>query len=234
MPTGRIFNALQTTEDFWRKRITAASVTDHSTARGDVAENAWRGLLGEYLPARYRVSAGFVISADGERSHQIDCIVYDNTYSPTFFSEHGVDYIPVEAVYAVFEIKQEVTKGYIQCAANKAESVRTLRRTSAPYVGDGQERPAKPSFCIIGGLLAGKINGWTHHAKTMACQHCPPNGGMDKAVDIVLTAERGGADFFRERLSVPHAQNLPKEGRVDGGSVKVDSRASSAGNRAGH
>ena len=156
-----VFNAFKVTEDVWKKRIETADISDHPGAKGDVAENAWRELLKAYLPARYRLSPGFVINCEGQRSHQIDCIIYDNIYTPNFFGEHGVWYIPAEAVYAVFEIKQEVNRGNILYASNKVESVRSLYRTSAPYTGDGQEKPPKPTIEIIGGLLARKIGNWS-------------------------------------------------------------------------
>ena len=216
-----MFSALEKTEEFWGKRIESASVTNHPTARGDIAENAWRELLGEYLPARYRVSSGFVVSADGEGSHQIDCVVYDNTYTPTFFSEHGVFYIPVEAVYAVFEVKPEVTRANIHYAANKVASVRSLRCTTAPYVGDGQDRPPKPRLYIIGGLLANRIAKWPWHARTMTGLQCSRKRGMRRELDTILTVEKGGADFFSSGFPAPRPKIYSQKGGLMMGVLRL-------------
>lgn len=197
MTAHKHFDALKVTERFWRERIAAASIITHPTAKGDVAESAWRELLGKYLPDRYKVSSGFVVSADNERSDQIDCIVYDNVYTPVFFGEHGLSCIPAEAIYAVFEVKQKVSVSSIQYAAKKASSVRDLRRTSARYTGDGQPRDAKPRFPIIAGLMAYETEGkgkWKHslQRKLHSIQCTNPRGFLD----IVLTAQDGSADYF--------------------------------------
>ena len=82
-------NALKVTEEFWKRRIASSDIADHPTTKGDVAEAAWRELLGRYLPARYQVSSGFVISMNGGISDQIDCVVYDNMYTPAFLGNTG-------------------------------------------------------------------------------------------------------------------------------------------------
>lgn len=187
------YAALKIAEECWQGRIAAADMSHHPTTKGDLLEHAWRDLLRETLPSRYKVSAGFVISADNEISQQIDCVVYDNTFTPTFFSEHRLAYIPAEAVYAVCEIKPTVNKGSILYAAEKVKSVRSLRRTSAPYTGDGKERPAKEQFHVIGGLLARDISNWSHHKKLLDKKQL----SKTEALDIVWTANKGGADYFR-------------------------------------
>ena len=78
---------------------------DHGGALGDETELAWRDFLARVLPNRYRVDDGFVVDADGWRSDQTDIIVFDRQYSPPLFTAGNVQYIPAEAVYAVFEVK---------------------------------------------------------------------------------------------------------------------------------
>lgn len=195
--TTQILNAFKATEAVWKKRIAASSISDHPVAKGNIAEDAWRALLKAYLPTRYKVSPGFVVSCKGRYSHQIDCIIYDNTFTPTFFGESGVCYIPAEAVYAVFEIKQEMNKENILYSSNKVESVRSLYRTSAPYVGDGKEKEPKPLVHIIGGLFAHRMNsGWSTQISTLNRLQPPANGGY-RCLDSVITAEKGSADYFQ-------------------------------------
>jgi hypothetical protein len=70
------------------------------------------------------------------------------------FNFEGQLVIPAEAVYAVFEAKQELTGPHIQYAQRKAESVRKLYRTSVdvPTI-DGMRRGKEPQS-ILAGFLA--------------------------------------------------------------------------------
>ncbi|WP_280450689.1 DUF6602 domain-containing protein [Nocardia cyriacigeorgica] len=109
-----------------------SSVHDHPNAKGDNSEVTWRKMLSAYLPDRYKVSKGFVIDHEGAISHYIDIIIYDRYYSPIVFNENDTLYIPAESVFAIIESKQSLNKGHIEYASDKAHSVRTLARTSAP------------------------------------------------------------------------------------------------------
>lgn len=126
---------------------------DHPTVRGDSSELAWEEMLKQYLPKRYAVSSGFVVDAQGDKSEQIDLILYDRQYSPFIFQDRAKKYIPAESVYAVFEIKQTLNKTNVEYAQGKANSVRKLHRTSlaVPNIY-GVSEPKEPHF-IHAGLL---------------------------------------------------------------------------------
>ena len=127
---------------------------DHGGTLGDETELAWLDFLARVLPNRYRVANGFVVDADGWRSDQTDVIVFDRQYSPPLFMAGNVQYIPAEAVYAVFEVKQRIDSRNLRLACDKAASVRLLRRTSAVIPSaDGTLEP-KPPHRIISGILA--------------------------------------------------------------------------------
>jgi Domain of unknown function (DUF6602) len=136
------------------------AVGAHPVAVGDDTELNWRGMLESILPARYRVGKGFAVDADGGRSEQVDLLVYDRHFSPVLLDVGEYVFVPAEAVYAVLEVKQELSKATIEYAGGKVESVRKLRRTSAPvpYV-EGQYEP-KPLHPILGGLLTME-SAWT-------------------------------------------------------------------------
>lgn len=193
MRTYNLPAALTIAGEYWRKRIAATDIAGHPVTKGDTLEHAWRDLLGEYLPDRYKVTSGFVISVDHQISDQIDCIVYDGMYTPTFFGEHRLAYIPAEGVYAAFEIKPRVNKRYIEYAIAKIKSVRALPRTSAPYVVHGKAKSAKKHFDIIGGLLARDISNWGRTKKILD----EYKESKEEALDCVFTANGGGADYFK-------------------------------------
>lgn len=130
-----------------RKHVT------HAPTKGDAVEKSWIQFLSTYLPNRYCVDTAFVVDHTGTRSDQIDLIIYDQQYSPFVLHRDGVKFIPVESVYAIFEIKQALNKSHIDYAAEKAESVRALKRTSVPIVHAGGTFPPRPLFDIVAGLI---------------------------------------------------------------------------------
>ena len=125
---------------------------EHPGSKGDATEQHWIEFLRTYLPDRYKVDKAIVIDSTGNVSEQMDVVIYDAIYTPFIFKQDGFMYIPAESVYAVFEVKQDV-KGYIEYAAQKVESVRTLKRTSIGMVASGKTAAARPLTKIIGGIL---------------------------------------------------------------------------------
>lgn len=126
----------------------------HSGSKGDSLENVWIQWLREYLPNRYCIDKAFVIDSKGQLSHQLDLVIYDQHFTPFVFKQDGVCYIPAEGVYAVFEVKPEINKSYIEYAGEKIESVRKLYRTSTNIIDRGKIYDPRPLTKIIGGLLA--------------------------------------------------------------------------------
>ncbi|GHF58794.1 hypothetical protein HNQ07_004090 [Deinococcus metalli] len=131
----------------------AQNALQHPTMKGDTTEAQWIEVLSTHLPARYRVGTGQIIDHRGAVSQQIDVVIYDRTYTPLLYSQQGAQYIPVESVYAVFEVKQNLSKAHIHYAQDKVKSVRALDRTSAPIYSANGPVPARPLFSIVGGLL---------------------------------------------------------------------------------
>lgn len=207
------FAALKNAEEFWRARIAAADISSHPTTRGNVLENAWVDLFQKTLPTRYKVSPGFVVSAHNEISEQIDCVVYDDTYTPVLFREHGALHIPAEAVHAVFEIKPHADKRYVLEAAEKVESVRSLHCTSGFYIVDGKRKEPKPLLRIIGGLLARR-----RETQQFSLYH--EECSKEQCLNLVLTSENGGVDCFdRGYRAGVNAADAEVYGR-DGGLMK--------------
>lgn len=127
---------------------------EHPGSKGDALENAWIEWLQKYLPNRYSVDKAIVIDFEGNTSHQIDVVIYDNWFTPFVFSQNGFHYVPAEGVYAIFEVKPEIKKDYIYYAGEKIESVRKLKRTSASMINSGKKLDPRPLTKIIGGFLS--------------------------------------------------------------------------------
>jgi len=129
-------------------------ILTHPVAKGDASELEWVDMLNSYLPRRYQVDRAFVIDHEGSVSDQIDIVIFDRHFSPFLLRQNGANYVPAESVYAVIEVKPTMNSKNIRYAAQKASSVRRLKRTSARIVqADGiVEKPKKP-FDILAGIF---------------------------------------------------------------------------------
>ncbi|TAN48999.1 MAG: hypothetical protein EPN26_12040 [Rhodospirillales bacterium] len=133
---------------------TARQSIGHPGLMGDASEAVWNELFNKYLPKRYTSSKAIIVDSEGEFSQQIDVAIHDRQYSPFVWSFNGVDVLPAESVYAVFEAKQSINASMVEYAASKIASVRKLRRNSQPIPTAGGELPAREPFAILGGLLS--------------------------------------------------------------------------------
>jgi hypothetical protein len=108
---------------------------EHASSAGAASERHWLTLLEQYMPQRYRARPAFVVDRRGRRSRQIDIAIFDHLYSGPLFPDAAGVHIPVESVYAVFEVKPTFSRQWLREAAEKAESVRTLTRgTGGPIL----------------------------------------------------------------------------------------------------
>lgn len=125
---------------------------NHSSSLGEAAEDEWINLLQAHLPNRYQANRAFVIDAHGGCSQQIDVVIYDRQYSPLLYNQSNQRYVPAESVYAVLEVKQSLTADHMRYAADKAASVRRLKRSlgEVHYIKGRENSKLKP---ILAGIL---------------------------------------------------------------------------------
>jgi hypothetical protein len=123
---------------------------EHASTAGAATEHHWLEMFHRYLPKAYRAAPAFIIDSLGRRSRQIDIAIFDQLYSPVLFPHASGVHVPAESVYAVFEIKPTFSRQWLRDAAEKAASVRALRRTSVSVIG--REATSPPP--ILAGLLA--------------------------------------------------------------------------------
>lgn len=167
---------------------------NHPGSKGDALENAWIEWLQKYLPNRYSVEKAIVIDSEGNTSHQIDIVIYDNWFTPFIFSQNGFHYIPAEGVYAIFEVKPDIQgsadgENYIEYACEKIESVRVLKRTSTSMINSGVKFAPRPLTKIIGGFLS-TTSTYTHTNNNTIEKHIKENDGF-KGLDIGCIADYG-------------------------------------------
>ena len=180
--------------EFVRKLIINARTVTHSGSLGDANEDAWIGLLRDYLPNRYQVAKAFAIDHTGKTTDQIDCLIYDAHFTPALFGTGGSLYVPVEAVHAVLEIKPTINAHNLEYAGKKVASLRRLTRTSAVLSGPHSLKYPKPLFPIIGGILALNVEWKDGLDKTFFNNFNALTD--DKKLDFVLTGQGGFCDNF--------------------------------------
>jgi hypothetical protein len=142
-------------------QLTATRTTlPHPGNKGDATETHWTDMLTTHLPQRYKVRKARVIDHTGALSDAIDVVIFDAQYCPLILEDGDACYVPAESVYAVCEVKQELTKAHVEYAGAKAASVRRLLRTSAPIVHAGGTYAPKQPLPILAGLLT-LTSDWT-------------------------------------------------------------------------
>lgn len=146
--------AFGTEQECLAPKLRSSRRITHAGDRGEVNEQHFIEFLRRYLPNRYTVDKAIVLDSDGNVSHSIDVVVFDRQYTPTLLDNDKHRYVPAEAVYAVFECKPTIDKGYLEYASAKAASVRTLKRTSVDIYTANGRIAAKPHFEIVAGILA--------------------------------------------------------------------------------
>ena len=146
---------LQSEQEMLKAVLTVA--LDHPSTKGDHTEGAWIHFLKSFLPSKYSVAKGFVFDSHGNKSDQIDVIVYDGHHSPLIYkTDAGETYVTAESVYAVLECKQKLTSATVKYADEKAGSVTKLYRTSRGMFSSGKYQDPRELPHIIGGLLASR------------------------------------------------------------------------------
>ena len=181
-------------ETFLQKLKQNKKSITHDPTMGDATEDSWIELLEQYLPKRYRVAKAFAIDHLGNTTEQLDCLIYDSHFTPVLFGKDKHQYVPAEAVYATFEIKQEVSAQHLAAAAQKLASLRRLNRTSAPIPWTKGKNPPKKPFQIIGGLLS--LNASWRDKLGVAFKKQFDSYLGDEKLNFVLTAEDGFYDHF--------------------------------------
>lgn len=190
-------NAFACDQECLVANLRSSSRITHRGDRGEVNEQFFIDFLRAYLPNRYTVEKAIVLDSKGSVSDSIDVVVFDRQYTPTLLDNDKHRYVPAEAVYAVFECKPKIDKGYLKYAGEKFDSVRKLKRTTTDIYHAGGIYKPKQLFNIIGGILAIDV-GWADGlGETFKRIHKELTGL--KKVDCGFAATGACFDIFAEK-----------------------------------
>lgn len=165
------------------------------TEPGAVAEAVFRRWLTRFLPARYGVTSGFIVStgrSDREPLKHFDVIVYDRLNSPVLWhggnpdkSDQGDELgLPVEHVLAVFEVKATLTVAAVRNAAKKLTELAPLLQD---IDGDDTFNPKYlPQNFVCGVVFFGASTAVRYRASALhpliECRTKLPRGHMNSIV----------------------------------------------------
>ncbi len=97
----------------------------HAGEQGSSNEKILIELLTNYLPKRYAIGRGKIVSYNEEDTNQQDVIIYDPYLNSPLYTEDGFLIAGIESVYGVIEVKTTLNKSELENANNKAKSVIT-------------------------------------------------------------------------------------------------------------
>jgi Domain of unknown function (DUF6602) len=108
-----------------------AKLLGHPGEVGTGRENVLKAILTKYLPKRYEVDSGFVIDALGNKSEQMDIVIYEADYTPVFEVVEGKKFFPCETVVAVGQVKTDIgSREKIRECLNNISSAKGLDRSN--------------------------------------------------------------------------------------------------------
>jgi hypothetical protein len=102
------------------------SQVSHNGGKGTLREDAFASFLRDYLPSRYAVGRGEVVSARNRISGQLDVVVYDPSHCPTLLKSSSHAVFPVESVFGVVSIKSTLASPELADAYENIASVKRL------------------------------------------------------------------------------------------------------------
>jgi hypothetical protein len=118
----------------------------HRLSAGENREDLVADFLTHHLPRRFGVSTGMVISHDGVFSNQADLVVVDEQNNAPLYAATRNKLWPVEAVYALIEVKTTLGPGELSDAVAKGRKFKSLRRR---YCEVGQVQRITDSLFVI-------------------------------------------------------------------------------------
>ena len=154
----------------------------HRPSGGGNREDLVEQFLTDHLPKRFGVSTGFVISHDGMLSNQADLVVVDDQNNAPLYSQSRYKIWPVEAVYALIEVKTRLNRPQLTDAICKGQKFKRLKRkfcsTQSPQLID-------KSLFVIWGFESPKLQ--TLKANLLQALDNVP---IDEQPDLVVVPDR--------------------------------------------
>ena len=120
---------------------------NHNPSAGENRESVVAEFLAGHLPKRFGVSTGLVISHEGSFSSQADILVVDDQNNAPLYPELTNELWPVEAIYALIEVKTRLDSTTLKDALTKCRKFKSLPRRFCE-TGDRLQKNRNTLFII--------------------------------------------------------------------------------------
>lgn len=167
----------------------------HRGESGRGTEEVLKSFLKRHLPARFDVSAGFVVGRDGAVSRQCDVLVVDALNCPQLLRTEGIGMFPVDGVVSLIEVTQRLHRTKCRTDGVKIAQVRGMESAlQGWYIQDFQDSAplgvifAESSESPLRGLAEWLADRWreTGVKRLLANSIVVVDSGM------ILYADKGG------------------------------------------
>lgn len=101
----------------------------HNGGKGDNRENAFVEFLKEYLPNKYGIGRGEVISPENEISGEMDIIIFDKDHCPLFLKSESHSLYPRESVFGAISMKSHLDSEELKDAYKNIASLKKITPT---------------------------------------------------------------------------------------------------------
>lgn len=128
--------------------------SSHRLSAGENREHLVAKFLTDHLPRKFGVSGGMVFSHDGMFSKQADLVIVDEQDNAPLYPSSRHKLWPVEAVYALIEVKTTLSPADLTDAVGKCRRFKSLHRSycKMPRISDslfliwGFDSPSTATF----------------------------------------------------------------------------------------
>ncbi len=107
-----------------------STLTTHPGEKGLLNESHLRKLISRYLPKKFGIGTGFVVSNKSfpeRRFKQLDLIVYDALNNSPLYQSDAFGIFPIEMVYGYIEVKTTLRYGDLESAFETNKEIRALQ-----------------------------------------------------------------------------------------------------------
>lgn len=107
----------------------------HRGKKGRTRETIVEKFLRHFLPKKYSVGTGEIVSSSGQITKQQDVVIYDEFNAPMFYKNKETVVFPAECIYATIEVKSHLNESELIESIENIISVKTLKRDAYLKLG---------------------------------------------------------------------------------------------------
>ena len=187
----------------------------HSGEYGMYKERSLKELLEFIIPFKYETTDGYIINSFDETSTQCDLIIYDKLNTPLIEFGDRFQFIPVESVAAIGEVKSTLTKKEFFETAIKLAKNKEICKPSLEYTSLNQNYNKElfaPYSFIICDNITGINDNYTFKdlIKDLAKRYVEEGIEVDNYFNIIICLSHNKA--FGYRTSVEYKSPNVNEG----------------------